>query len=141
MRLTQDSDIQQLLERSKTIAVVGYSDNPTRASHGVTKALQRFGYTVYLVNPTLSSTAEETIYPQLSDIPGAIDIVDIFRRAEFVPEVVEAAIAVGAKAVWMQLGIINEEAAKRADTAGLNVVMDRCIKIEYTRLIDKAYGD
>jgi predicted CoA-binding protein len=117
------------------VAVVGYSNKPDRPSHEVTEALKAAGYDVYPVNPTLPSTETERIYATLNDIPALIDIVDIFRRPEDVPEVVEAAIAVGAKAVWMQLGIVNEAAAKRAEEAGLTVVMDRCMKVERRRLL------
>ncbi len=138
MPLTRDSEIRQALEHSKTIAVVGYSNNPWRASHGVAQAMKSFGYTIYPVNPRQESTPRQRIYASLSEIPAAIDIVDIFRRPEYVPDVVEAAIAVHAKVIWMQLGIVNEAAARRAEEAGLKVVMDRCIKIDYARLIGGA---
>jgi uncharacterized protein len=135
MPLTRDSEIRQVLEQARTIAVVGYSHNPSRASNGITKALKSFGYEVYPVNPTQQSTPEQQVYASLSEIPVPIDIVDIFRRPEFVPDVVEATIAVRAKVVWMQLGIVNEQAARRAEEAGLKVVMDHCIKVEYYRLM------
>ncbi len=135
MPLTEDRDIKRLLEQAKTVAVVGYSNKPNRPSRDVAEALKQAGYTVYPVNPTLQSTDEERIYAGLADIPAPIDVVDIFRRPEDVPEVVEAAIAVGAKAIWMQLGIVNEAAARRAEEAGLTVVMDRCMKIERRRLL------
>lgn len=135
MPLTEDRDIKRLLEQAKTVAVVGYSNKPNRPSRDVAEALKQAGYTVYPVNPTLQSTDEERIYAGLADIPVPIDVVDIFRRPEDVPEVVEAAIAVGAKAVWMQLGIVNEAAARRAEEAGLTVVMDRCMKVERRRLL------
>jgi predicted CoA-binding protein len=135
MLLTEDRDIKRLLAQAKTVAVVGYSNKSNRPSRDVAQALRLAGYTVYPVNPILQSTAEERIYAGLADIPVPIDIVDIFRRPEDVPEVVEAAITVGAKAVWMQLGIVNESAAKRAEEAGLTVVMDRCMKIERRRLL------
>ncbi len=135
MPLTADQDLKRLLEQAKTVAVVGYSNKPDRPSNEVAKALQAAGYAVYPVNPTLQSTETERIYASLADIPVPIDVVDIFRRAEDVPEVVEAAIAVGAKAVWMQLGIVNEAAARRAEEAGLAVVMDHCMKVERRRLL------
>src|SRR4051812_6438929 len=133
MPLTQDAEIRRVLEEAKTIAVVGYSTRPMRPSHEIAHMLKAVGYDVYLVNPTVASTSEEVIYPQLADVPVPIDIVDVFRRADAVPDVVEAAIAAKAKLVWMQLGIINEAAAQRAEEAGLKVIMDRCIKIDYWR--------
>lgn len=135
MPLTTDTDLKNLLTNAKTVAVVGYSNKPDRPSNEVAHALKRFGYDVYFVNPTLTSTPEEKIYAKLSDIPVKLDIVDVFRRAEDVPGVVEDAIAAGAKSVWMQLGIVNQTAAERAESAGLQVVMDHCMKIEYGRLM------
>jgi hypothetical protein len=135
MVLTQDADIRQILEQSKTVAVVGWSNKEDRPSNRIARRLASFGYQVYHVNPTIASTPEHPIYPGLADIPVKIDVVDIFRRAEDVPEVVKDAIAIGAKVVWMQQGIVNEEAAKMAEQAGLKVVMDRCMNDEYKRLI------
>ena len=137
MPLTQPDDIKRLLESTKTVAVIGYSDKPDRPSNDITRGLIAAGYDVYPVNPTLQSTPDLRIYGSLADIPVKIDVVDIFRKAEAVPEVVEEAIAVGAKAVWMQLGIVNDEAARRAEEAGLQVVMDHCIKVETRRLLHK----
>jgi uncharacterized protein len=136
MPLTSQEDIRRLLEQAKTIAVVGYSNKPDRPSYQIAEALKSFGYQVYAVNPTLQSrsTPEQPIYASLADVPVKIDIVDIFRRSDAVAPAVEDAIGVGAKAVWMQLGIVNEEAAARAEAAGLSVVMDRCIKVEHRRL-------
>jgi uncharacterized protein len=134
MPLSNDAEIRQLLEQAHIIAVVGYSNRPYRPSNSIARRLKAYGYDVYPVNPTMQSTPDDPIYARLADIPVPIDIVDIFRRSEFVPEVVEAAIAVKARAIWMQLGIVNEEAARRAEEAGLMVVMDRCITIEYARL-------
>lgn len=133
MPLTNDADIKNLLENTKTIAVVGWSNKPRRPSNEVAAMLESVGYEIYRVNPTISD-ADVPVYASLADVPVPIDVVDIFRRPEDVPEVVEAAIQVGAKAVWMQLGIVNEEAAQRAEEAGLTVVMDRCLKIEHNRL-------
>ncbi len=135
MPLTTDSEIKQLLQGAKTIAVVGYSNKPDRPSYEVAQALKHMGFEVYPVNPTLQSTPEQPVYAKLSDIPVKIDVVDVFRRAEDVPEVVEAAIAAGAKALWMQLGIVNEAAAQRAESAGLRVVMNHCMKVEGHRLL------
>jgi predicted CoA-binding protein len=126
------SDIKQLLSNAKTIAVVGQSNKPDRASYGVAEYMQRAGYRIIPVNPVLTEPVlGEQPVASLSDIKEPIDIVDIFRRAEDVPPVVEEAIAVGAKAVWMQLGIVNQEAAAAAEAAGLEVVMDKCIKVEH----------
>jgi len=135
MPLTQDSEIKQLLEGTRTIAVVGYSNRPNRPSNTVARALQEAGYSVYLVNPTIQSDTEK-IYASVAEIPVKIDVVDIFRRAEDVPPVVDDAIAAGAKAVWMQSGIRNDEAAAKAEQAGLQVVQDRCLKVDFRRLRD-----
>lgn len=135
MTLTQDSDIKRLLEKSQTVAVVGYSDKADRPSYEVAETLKAAGFDVYPVNPTLQSTEGARIYASLADIPVPIDIVDVFRRSDAVPQVVEEAIRVGAKAVWMQLGIVNEEAARRAESAGLQVVMDHCMRVETNRLL------
>lgn len=135
MPLTRNEDIADLLTSVRTIAVVGASNNPERASYGVMKFLIDHGYTVIPINPGL---AGQTIHgaevkASLADA-GAVDMVDIFRNSEAAGPVVDAAIAAGAKAVWMQLGVVNEEAAARAEAAGLKVVMDHCPKIEIGRL-------
>jgi predicted CoA-binding protein len=135
MRLTTDEEIRQLLQEAQHVAVVGWSPKPDRPSHEVAAYLKAHGYTVYLVNPTAPSAPEQPVFTDLTAIQVPIDIVDVFRRPEDVPEVVEAAIAVGAKAIWIQLGIVNEEAAQRASAAGLKVVMDRCMKLEHERLM------
>lgn len=135
MRLTTDEEIRQLLQEAQHVAVVGWSPKPDRPSHEVAAYLKAHGYTIYPVNPTAQGTPEQPVFANLSDIQVPIDVVDVFRRAEDVPEVVEAAIAAGAKAIWIQLGIVNEEAAQRASEAGLKVVMDRCMKIELERLM------
>ena len=136
MPLTSDEDIAELLRNARTIAVVGASDRPDRASYGVMKFLQDWGYRVLPVNPQISEThvLGEFVWRELAQIGIPIDIVDIFRRPEAAAEAVEQAIFVGAKAVWMQLGVINDEAAARAEAAGLKVVMDRCPHIEIPRL-------
>ncbi len=135
MRLTTDEEIRQLLQESQHVAVVGWSPKPDRPSHEVAAYLKARGYTIYPVNPTAQGTPEQPVFANLSDIQVPIDVVDVFRRPEDVPEAVEAAIAIGAKAIWIQLGIVNEEAAQRASEAGLKVVMDRCMKIELERLL------
>ena len=136
MPLTRDEDIYDLLASARIIAMIGASDRPDRASYGVMKFLQERGYRVIPVNPQITGERihGEFVWRELSQIGEPIDIVDIFRRPIAAGEAVDEAIAAGAKAVWMQLGIINEEAAKRAEAAGLKVVMDRCPKIEIPRL-------
>ncbi len=135
MRLTTDEAIRQLLQETQTVAVVGWSPKPDRPSHDVAAYMHKHGYSIYPVNPTVQSSADQPVFATLADIQVPIDVVDVFRRAEDVPEVVEAAIAIGAKAIWLQLGIINEEAAQRASDAGLKVVMDRCMKVDIQRLL------
>ena len=136
MPLTRDEDIAELLSNARTIAMVGASDRPERASHGVMRALQAHGYRVIPVNPNITGEHlhGEFVWRELSQIGVPIDIVDIFRRADAAGEAVDQAIAVGAKAVWMQLGVIDDAAADRAEAAGLTVVIDRCIKIDMLRL-------
>lgn len=125
----------ELMRDAKTIAVVGVSADPTRPSNDVAKYLINAGYTVYLVNPTEREIFGQPVYASLAEVPEAVDIVDIFRRPGDVPPVVDAAIEAGAKAVWMQLDILNEDAAATARAAGLEVVMDRCTKIEHRKLL------
>ena len=136
MPLTSDEQIYQLLAETRTIAMIGASDRPDRPSYGVMRYLQSRGYRVFPVNPQITGehVHGEYVWRELSQIGVPIDIVDIFRRPMAAGEAVDQAIAVGAKAVWMQLGIVNEEAAARAEAAGLKVVMDRCTKIEIMRL-------
>jgi uncharacterized protein len=125
--------IRDLLATSKTIAVVGLSSNPMRPSYGVAAYMQRAGYKIIPVNPNETTVLGEQAVPRLEDIREKVDIVDVFRRPEFVPEVAESAAAIGAKALWLQEGVIHEEAAKRAREAGLFVVMDLCIFKEHAR--------
>lgn len=124
----------EILRTNKTIAVVGLSSNEMRSSYGVADYLQRLGYRIIPVNPNESEVLGEKSYPALEDVPVPIDIVDIFRRSEHVPEIVDMAIRVGAKAIWMQQGVIHEEAAARARAAGLFVRMDSCILQDHHRL-------
>jgi len=124
-------EIQQILQHARTIAVVGLSDNPLRPSHGVAAYLQSQGYRVIPVNPEIKTSLGETAYPSLLDVPEKIDIVDIFRRPEFVEEVVDQAIQLKVPAVWMQEEVIHEKAAEKARAAGIFVVMDRCILVEH----------
>jgi predicted CoA-binding protein len=129
-----ESAIAELLASSKTIAVVGLSSKPFRPSFGVSQYLQSAGYRIIPVNPNESLILGEKCYARLEDIPEKIDIVDIFRRSELVPEVADAAIRIGARAIWMQEGVENEPAAARARSAGLFVVMDLCIAKELHKL-------
>ena len=124
----------ELIRDAKTIAIVGVSSKPDRPSNEVARYLQEHGFTVYMVNPTEDEVLGQPAYKSVRDLPEPVDIVDIFRRSPDVPPIVEDAIAAGAKAVWMQLDITHDEAAASARTAGLEVVMDRCTKIEHARL-------
>jgi predicted CoA-binding protein len=126
--------ISEVLRSSRTIAVVGLSGKRFRPSYGVAEYLQKAGYRIIPVNPHEAWILGEKCYPDLDSIPDAIDIVDIFRRPEFAPEIVEAAIRKGAQTIWMQEGVVHEEAAGRARAAGLTVVMDRCILKDHRRL-------
>jgi predicted CoA-binding protein len=117
----------------KTIAVVGISDDPTRPSHFVASFMEAHGYAIIPVNPKLTEWEGKKCYPDLPSIPVKVEIVDIFRRSEAVPPIVDGAIAIKAKVVWMQEGIINEEAAAKARKAGIEIVMDKCMKKEYVR--------
>lgn len=136
MPLTAAQDIADLLNETRTIALVGISDRPDRPSYGVMKTLQNHGYRVLPVNPQIAGehVHGEFVWARLSDIGVPIDMVDIFRGSEAAGEAVDDAIAAGAKAVWMQLAVVNEAAAARAEAAGLKVVMDRCPAIEIRRL-------
>jgi hypothetical protein len=127
------NQIADVLRNARTIAVVGLSGKRFRPSYGVTEYMQRAGYRIVPVNPNETQILGERAYPDLDSVPGEIDIVDIFRRSEFVPEIVEAAIRKGAKAIWMQEGVAHEAAAKRATEAGLLVLMDRCILKDHRR--------
>jgi predicted CoA-binding protein len=135
--MIEDGNIKGLLERSRTIAVLGVSNKPERDSHRVAAYLQQVGYRMIPVNPILEEVLGQTCYPDLASIPDDIDvdIVDVFRRAEFIPEIVEDAIERGARAVWLQLGISHPEAEQRALEAGLEVISNRCIKGEHGRLL------
>jgi predicted CoA-binding protein len=133
---SEDALIYELLSTSRTIAVVGASNDPSRASHGVMLFLIQRGYDVFPVNPVagVDEIHGRPVYPSLASLPAPVDIVDVFRRSEAAGAVCDEAIEIGARAVWMQLGVINEEGAARARKAGLTVVMDRCPRIEIPRL-------
>ena len=126
--------IAEILRVGRIIAVVGLSAKRYRPSYGVAEYMQRAGYRIIPVNPNETEVLGEKCYPDVESVPEPIDIVDIFRRSEFVPEIVEAAIRKGAKVIWMQEGVVHEEAARRAQEAGLEVVMDRCILKDHRRL-------
>ncbi len=126
--------IRQILHRARTIAVVGLSSKPTRPSYGVARYLQSEGYRIIPVNPHETEVLGQRAYARLSDVPEKIDVVNIFRRSEAVLPIVEEAIRIGAWAIWMQEGVLNEEAARRAQEAGLLVVMNRCMLKEHRKL-------
>jgi predicted CoA-binding protein len=132
-----DDEIRSILTTMRRVAVVGVSAREDRDSHGIAKFLQEKGLDMLPVNPTLDHVLGHTVYPDLKTIEGPIDVVDIFRRSDAVPPIVEEAIAVGAKVVWMQLGVVNEDAASAALAAGLQVVMDLCIYQEWLRLMNR----
>lgn len=127
--------IEELLRGSRTIAVVGLSSKKYRPSYGVSEYMQRAGYRIIPVNPRETEVLGEKAYPNLEAVPEKVDIVDIFRRSEFVSEIVDAAIRIGARAVWMQEGVVHEAAAEKARAAGLTVIMDRCILKDHRRMV------
>lgn len=127
--------IKEILEKYRSITVVGLSSHAWRASFGVSRFMQNVGYRIIPVNPNETEVLGEKCYPSLDDVPYPIEIVDIFRRPEYVPDIVEAAIRRSAKVIWMQEGVVNDQAAERARQAGIDVVMDRCILKEHMRLI------
>ncbi len=128
---TNDETIATLLREAKTIAVVGLSSKPQRSSYGIAQYLQRHGYRVIPVNPAETEVLGEKSYASLKDIPEHVDIVDVFRRSEFVPDIADEAIEIGAGTLWLQQGVIHEEAARKARAAGLIVVMDQCIAVDH----------
>jgi predicted CoA-binding protein len=130
-----DEQVKQLLLESKTVAIVGISNKPDRASFQVAQWLQQNShFTLFFVNPVIDEVLGQKTYPSLADIEEKIDIVDVFRKAEDCPPVLDKAIAAGASSIWLQLGISNGEVAEKGVAAGMNVVMDRCIKIDYANL-------
>ncbi len=124
----------EILRSARTVAVVGLSPDPSRPSHTVASYLKRQGYRIIPVNPSVSEVLGERSYPDLRSVPEPVDVVDVFRRPEYVPQIVEDAIAIGARALWLQEGVVHEQAAERARQAGLRVVMDRCMLKEHQRL-------
>lgn len=129
-----DDELRQLLTEAKTVAMVGASSNPEKSSHGIMRKLQGAGYRVIPVNPKETEVLGEKAYARLGDIPDKVDIVDVFRRAEDTPPIADSAVAIGARALWLQSGISNEETAARATAGGLIVVMDTCIGVMHSML-------
>ena len=129
-----DDRLRALLTEARTVAVVGLSSSPSRASHGVARYLQNHGYRIVPVNPHEMEVLGERAYPSLLDVPEKIDVVDVFRRPEYTVDVAEDSVKAGARVLWLQSGIVNEEAQRIAREGGLDVVMDACIKIEHQRL-------
>ncbi len=138
-RNPDDATIRQLLSQARRIAVVGLSPKPDRDSHRVALYLQLRGYEIVPVYPREDEILGQRVYRRVRDVPGTIDLVDVFRRSEDLPEVTEDALAAGAHALWFQLDCVNEPAAERAQAQGLTVVMDRCTKIEHARLLGAAW--
>ena len=133
--ITSDSQLAELLSKTKRVAVVGISDKEDRPSNGVSHWLMKNShFELYFVNPALTTVLDRPCYASLADIPVKIDMVDIFRKVSDIPAVVDEAIAIGAQSIWIQLGLVDEESAERAIAAGLDVAMDLCIKVEYERL-------
>lgn len=130
-----DQDLKSILLTAKTIAIVGLSDKPDRDSYRVAEYLQAQGYRIIPVNPAVASVLGEKSYASVAEIPQPVDVVDIFRKPDAVGPIVAEAIAARAQVVWMQLGVVNETAASAAEAAGLQVVMDRCMKVEHQRLV------
>ena len=134
--VTDNTQIRELLKKSKTLAIVGVSDKPDRPSYGVAQyLLEHSHYTVFLVNPMLETVLGEKVYHSLSEIPKHIDLVDVFRKPSDCLEVLKDAIAVGADAIWLQLGITSLEVLEAGTAAGMNVVMDRCLKVDYSNFL------
>jgi predicted CoA-binding protein len=129
-------DIEQILRETRCVAIVGASANPSRASHDVWSYLKSASdYALYLVNPTISEVEGTPVYPSLADLPVVPDLVDVFRRHEYLPAVLEDTIKVGAKVLWLQLGLWHEQVGRDGKAAGLEVVMDRCLKVDHARLL------
>lgn len=130
-----DAAMKELLQSTRTIAVVGLSDKPDRPSHHVSAYMQAHGYRIIPVNPAITTALGQRSYPTLLDIPEPVDMVDVFRQSDAVPAIVQDAIAIGAKSLWLQEGVVHEAAAAQAADAGLAVVMDRCVLKEHARLL------
>ncbi|MEH2123835.1 CoA-binding protein [Nostoc sp.] len=136
-----DNALREVLTQAKTIAVVGHSDKRARTSYQIAQFLRQTGYTVYAVNPLIKEIDGQPSYAALQELPEPVDIVNVFRRSEHLPQIIDEAISINAKTVWTQLGIWHQPSAQKAIDAGLNMVMDACIKIEYLRLKVGSAGD
>lgn len=134
-RLESDAELRDLISGARTIAVVGLSPKTHRDSHRVAKYLQDQGYRIIPVNPNANDVLGEKAYSSLKDVPDPVDIVDVFRRPDTVDEVAREAVEIGARAIWLQIGVVNENAARTADDGGLDVVMDRCLMVDHGRLM------
>lgn len=134
--LQTDQELRELLKRTRSIAVVGMSDKPDRPSHYVAQFMRERGYTIIPVNPQCSEIAGLKCYASLRDIPGPVDMVNVFRRPDDIPPIAEDAVAIGARSLWIQLGLVSPQAAAIATSGGLDVVMDLCVKVEYARLFE-----
>ena len=140
LKAFQDPDvIRKVLGYARSVAIVGLSSNPLRASNFVGFYLRLHGFTVYAVNPREREVFGEPSYPRLADVPAPIDVVDVFRAPQYVPAIADEAIAVGARALWLQFGVIAPEAASKAAAHGLDVVMDRCMKVEHARYLGRMH--
>ncbi len=135
--MTDNDSLRRILESCKTIAIVGLSDKPHRPSHGVARYLLDHGYTIIPVNPRVDEVLGQPCYPALGDIPVTVDMVDCFRRSEEMLDIAREAIAIKARVLWMQLGVVNVEARNLAESAGLEVIMDRCTKIDHSQLLGR----
>jgi predicted CoA-binding protein len=135
--LPDDDALRRVFARTRTIAVVGLSSDPSRPSHRVAAYLQRAGYRIYPVNPNETEILGEPAYRSLADVPEHVDLVDVFRRPEFTPDVARGAVEIGANTLWLQLGIANEQARAIAAAGGLAVIMDACLMVEHRRLASK----
>ena len=133
--ITEDSRIREILAQTRRVAVIGLSSNPDRASYGVAEALQREGFDIVPVNPNEDKVLGENAFPDLRHVTGMVDVVDVFRASEHVPQIVDACIERGVRTLWLQEGVIHHEAAQKAVDAGIEVVMDRCMLKEYRRLL------
>jgi predicted CoA-binding protein len=132
-----DDAMRAMLANARVIAVVGHSDKPDRTSYQIAQFLRQVGYTVYPVNPSIQTIDGQPSYPSLRQVPEPVDIVNVFRRSEYLVAVVAEAIAIQAKTIWAQLGVVDAIAAQRAIAAGCNIIMDACIKVEYQRLMQR----
>ena len=133
--ITEDSRIREILAQTRRVAVIGLSSNPDRASYGVAEALQSEGFDIVPVNPNEDKVLGESAFPDLRHVTGMVDVVDVFRASEHVPQIVDACIERGVRTLWLQEGVIHHEAAQKAVDAGIEVVMDRCMLKEYRRLL------